>query len=102
MSSSITNDLAAMTVKEKFLCMLLDKISNLEDSMQQMEIMVSDTHRYHTTKILYNLISVPKDAIMVDDTIVKRIVEAVQKDDFIIVEHAWVIVFLHGKTLVTP
>ena len=71
--------------------MIAERVGSLERSVGEIAAMLADVHRFLMTESLRCHISVPK-AVAVDAAILDKIVAAVERTPFVVVEHAWVIV----------
>ena len=72
--------------------MLVERVGDMEDKIHTMMRMMSDIYKFMTTKSLRGSITVPKGLHIIDAAILPRIVAAVQKNELVVVQHAWVIV----------
>ena len=90
--NELVDDFATATSQEKFMLMLVERVGGIEDKMHTMMRMMSDIYKFMTTKFLRGSITVPKGLNIIDAALLPRIVAAVQKNEFVVVQHAWVIV----------
>lgn len=87
----LADDFATATPQERFMLMIAERVGSLETTIGKMAIMLNDRVSCLMTESLRSHISIPK-SIVVDTTILDKIVAAVQKLKFVVVKHAWVIV----------
>lgn len=85
------DELVASTPQEKFMLMLAERVGNLEETLFKTMGMINDIRKFLMTKVLRGHMSLPS-GFDVDKIILDKIVAAVQENQFVIVERAWVIV----------
>ena len=90
--SSMDDAIEGATPQEKFLMMMNDRIGNMEETLFEMRNTMIELREYITTTIVGSCITLPKEAYpAIDESIVDKVVAAVQTDARIIVDRAWVI-----------
>ena len=85
-------DDAAEPATAKLLTMMNNRIGNIEESLSEMRQTMREVRDYMTTRIVMSCPHFPRERYPeIDESIVDRVVTAVQQDARIVVERAWVI-----------